>query len=311
MGSQVLVILVSDLVASTELRSRLGEEAAEQLRREHDGLLSDAVLAHNGSVVKGLGDGVLATFEAAADAVAASETMQRSIHRLSRRRDLPLAIRVGISAGDVTCEDDDCFGAPVVEASRLCASAEGGQILCADLVRSLARGRGDHRFRSLGEMTLKGLPDPVVALEVAWQCESERLPLPRALAPRESLALAGRQPELEELGQAFKNARAGDRQLLFVSGEPGVGKTRLAIEACRRAHDAGASVLYGTCTEDLGLPFQPFAEALGHVFTHSGPATLRERLGRHPADLVRLQPDLSSVLPGLGPPLRSDPDTER
>ena len=58
-------IVFTDLVGSTVLRSHLGEHAADELRREHDGLLSDAVVAHRGRVVKGAGDGIMAAFDSA------------------------------------------------------------------------------------------------------------------------------------------------------------------------------------------------------------------------------------------------------
>ena len=59
-----------------------------------------------------------------------------------RHPDLPLVLRVGLSAGDVTVDAGDCFGTPVVEAARLCAAAQGGQILAAEVVRLLVKGRG-------------------------------------------------------------------------------------------------------------------------------------------------------------------------
>ena len=66
--------------------------------------------------------------------------MQQAVELMARSERLPLTIRVGVSAGDVTLEDGDCFGTPVVEASRLCAAADGGQILVAEVVTVLARG---------------------------------------------------------------------------------------------------------------------------------------------------------------------------
>jgi hypothetical protein len=69
-------VLFTDLVGSTELRARLGEGAADDLLRVHDRLLGEAVEAHAGRVVKGLGDGIMATFAAASDAVAAAAAIQ-------------------------------------------------------------------------------------------------------------------------------------------------------------------------------------------------------------------------------------------
>src|ERR1043165_7576677 len=131
MSRTTATVLFTDLVGSTELRGRLGEETADDLRRKHDRLLTQAVEANNGQVVKGLGDGVMATFAGAADAVAAAVAMQQGIDRLNRsgKVPVPLAVRVGLSAGDVAFGDDDVHGTPVIEASRLCGAADGGEIL--------------------------------------------------------------------------------------------------------------------------------------------------------------------------------------
>src|SRR5207253_2169994 len=122
MATQLAAVLVTDLVGSTETRVRLGEDDADELRRVHDQLLREAVVSHSGVVVKGLGDGVLAYFAGAADAVAAAVAIQQAADRHSTSRtDAALDIRVAVAAGDITVEDDDIFGAAVVEASRLCA----------------------------------------------------------------------------------------------------------------------------------------------------------------------------------------------
>ena len=167
-GTQLAAVVVTDLVGSTETRVRLGEEGAEALRRVHDRMLRAAVVDCGGVVVKGLGDGLLAYFSGAADAVSAAVAIQQAVASHSARRpEEALDIRVGIAAGDVSVEDDDVFGTPVVEASRLCAVAGGGQIVVADLVRVLGRGRGGHTFNPIGDLELKGLPDAVIGLRGA------------------------------------------------------------------------------------------------------------------------------------------------
>src|SRR5438874_10364461 len=100
MSRTTATVLFTDLVGSTELRGRLGEEAADELRRKHDQLLAQAVEANNGRVVKGLGDGIMATFAGAADAVAAAVAIQQGIDRLNRTGGVPapVAVRVGLSA---------------------------------------------------------------------------------------------------------------------------------------------------------------------------------------------------------------------
>ena len=142
-----MTVMFTDLVGSTELRSRIGEDAAEVLRAAHDAILADAIRAHDGRVVKHLGDGLMATFASAAAGVAAGVAIQQGIDLANRRSEgEQLHVRIGISVGDVTVEDEDCFGLPVVEAQRLEASANPGTIRCAELVVHLARGRGGHEF---------------------------------------------------------------------------------------------------------------------------------------------------------------------
>lgn len=311
-GRATATVIFTDLVGSTALRSRLGEQAADELRRRHDHLLTGAVEAHHGQVVKGLGDGVMATFPAASDAVAATVAIQQAIDRHNRSADapVPLTVRIGMSAGDVTFEEGDCFGTPVIEAARLCAAASGGQILASEMVRWLVRG-GGHRFSPLGALDLKGLPEPVPACEVAWE------PLPRASVALPPLLTAvgwifvGRDDELNRLEHLWKEAVAGERRVALVAGEPGVGKTRLGAELARKVHDEGATVLVGRCDEDLGVPFQPFVEALRHLVDHVEASELRQRLGRYAGELERLLPALRERLPDAPPPLRSDPETER
>jgi tetratricopeptide (TPR) repeat protein len=76
-------------------------------------------------------------------------------------------------------------------------------------------------------------------------------------------------------------------------------------------HDEGGVVLAGRCDEDMGVPYQPFVEALRHFVDHTSPSELKERLGRYAGELVRLVPDLSEQAPDLAQPLQSDPETER
>jgi class 3 adenylate cyclase len=131
-GWSTATVLFTDLVGSTELRSRLGENAAEELRHKHDALAADAVQANRGHQVKNLGDGIMATFRGASQAVGAAVAIQQAIGRHNRSGAPPLQVRIGISAGDVVFEEEDCFGTPVIEAARLCSVATGGQILASE-----------------------------------------------------------------------------------------------------------------------------------------------------------------------------------
>ena len=302
------IVLFTDLVGSTELRSRLGEAAADDLRRQHDALVTGGVAGNGGTVVKNLGDGFMATFGGASDAVAAAIAIQQAIARHNRAGGTPIQVRVGVSAGDVVFEDEDCFGTPVVEAARLCAVAQGGQILASEIVRWMAHA-GEATFTAVGSLELKGLPRPLPTVQVDWKPAAQSpVPLPIFLTDIGRI-FVGREAELERLGQLWKEVTTGELRAALLAGEPGVGKTRLAAELARTVHDEGATVLAGRCDEDLGVPYQPFVEALRHFADHA--SSLAERLGRYGGELVRLVPELDDRVPALPAPLRSDPDTER
>jgi len=308
-GRSTAIVLFTDLVGSTELRVRLGEDAAEEIRRNHDRLVADAVEGNRGRVIKNLGDGVMAAFAGASDAVAAAVRIQQTLdrHKGASAAGVPLKVRIGLSAGDVAVEERDCFGTPVIEAARLCATARGGQILATDVVRWLAGSAGAHQFTTVGALELKGLPVAVPACEVAWEPLPEpSIPMPTPLTGA-GRVFVGRDEELGRLLRLWKEAGAGERRGALVGGEPGVGKTRLAAELARAVHGEGGMVLGGRCDEDLGVPFQPFVEALRHYLAHAE----QPELGRLGGELARLAPEVATLPSGLAEPLRSDPETER
>ena len=97
---------------------------------------------------------------------------------------------------------------------------------------------------------------------------------------------------------------------MLVAGEPGVGKTRLAAELARAVELEGGLVLLGRCDDGLGVPFQPFVEALAHVVAHAPADQLATLLGPGAGELFRLVPELEQRVSGLRP-TKSDPETER
>ncbi len=316
-ASGTWTILFTDLVGSTELRARLGDDEADRLRAAHDQLLGEAVETQGGDVVKGLGDGIMAAFSGAADAVTCAVAMQQAIDRHNRSSAEPIDVRIGISLGDARAEENDLFGTPVVEAARLCGRAQGGQILCSDLVRAVAGTRAAHGFNRVGELELKGLPEPRAVSEVLWEplpveSPASPIPLPGGLGvATDRFAFVGREDELESLRTAAKLAAEGDRATLLLAGEPGIGKTRLAYEVAHALHHDGGTVLYGRCDDEVGVPYQPFVEALEHFATHCPPEEISRRMGRYPGELARLVPWLTEQMPDLPPPVESDPETER
>lgn len=131
------------------------------------------------------------------------------------------------------------------------------------------------------------------------------------LAPKTWGVFVGRQAEGDTLDRAWKAAHQGERQVVFLAGEPGIGKTRLATEIALRAHLEGGVVLLGTCDEDLGLPYQPFVEALCHLVTAGPDDELRDALAERGGELTRLIPELPRLVAGLPAPQSADPEAER
>ncbi len=90
-----------------------------------------------------------------------------------------------------------------------------------------------------------------------------------------------------------------------------MGKTRLSTQLALQAHGEGATVLYGRCDEDLGVPYQPWVQALGHLVKEAPRSLLDGHVERHGGDLARLVPALADRVPGLPAARESDPETER
>jgi len=320
MTTENVTVLFTDLVGSTALSSSLSQDAADELRREHFSILRQAVAESGGTEVKNLGDGLMVVFAAASAALGCAVAMQQGVEADNRSRDQKIGLRVGLSGGEVSKEEGaDYFGDPVVEAARLCAKCASGQILAADVVRAMAGRRSKHECRSLGAVELKGLPDPVETVEVGWEplaadyaTGANGIPLPGRLVFRPTVGVVGREAELATITDAYKRVGAGEgREVLLVAGEAGLGKTTLVAEAARAAFDAGASVLFGHCEEDLATPYQLFAEALGHYVTHAPEEELRAHVAAYGSELVRLVPALASRIPDLPPSKATDSDTER
>ena len=180
-----ITVLFTDLVGSTELASSLTPEAGDEVRRNHFAALRQAIAASGGTEVKNLGDGLMVVFPVASSALSCAVAMQQAVERDNAGAQRRLGLRVGLSGGEVAREADDYFGDPVIEAARLCAKADGGQILAANAVRVIAGRRTPHTFSSLGELGLKGLPEPIETFEVGWE------PLVEVRGGDEHRALAG------------------------------------------------------------------------------------------------------------------------
>lgn len=276
MPGQTLTVLFTDVVGSTTLATRLGPDGAELFRRAHTADLSSAVGSAGGEVVKGLGDGIMAAFVSARSAVDAAVAMQQAVAARNRRTGESVGLRVGVAVGEVTRDGDDLHGATVVVASRLCDVAEAGQIVAADLVGLLVGSGAGHRFASIGSIALKGFEEPVTPCEVEWSPRvGGPLPFPARLSLGATGAFVGRGAERDAVAEALASST---RTVVAIAGEPGIGKTRLAAEVAREAHEGGAAVLLARC--DDGAPeLAPVGAMLGTLADALGPDAIRALAG--------------------------------
>lgn len=161
-GNQTAVVMFTDIVGSTDFAQTHGNEKALEQVRAHDQIIHAVFARHRGAMVKHTGDGVMATFVESTDAVRAAQQIQKAAQAHTRiMPDLPLRLRIGISADKAIRENDDIFGKAVQLAARLCAAAAPEQTVVSTGVVQGCEGQKDLGFVSLGAKQLKGFPEPV------------------------------------------------------------------------------------------------------------------------------------------------------
>jgi class 3 adenylate cyclase len=164
----IRTVLFTDIVESTSLTQRLGDEEAMEVLRVHDSVVRDALAALKGREVKHTGDGIMASFVSAAAAVRCAAQIQRELAQRAREKsNLPIKVRIGGAAGEPVERNSDIFGSTVQLAARLCSHAAPEQIVVSSVVADLCIGKG-LMFRPLGEVALKGFDQPVHAHAVEW-----------------------------------------------------------------------------------------------------------------------------------------------
>ncbi|MGB7859996.1 MAG: nickel-binding protein [Acidimicrobiia bacterium] len=160
-------IMFTDIAGSTAVSTVSGDDAALDLLRRHNTVVRKALDQYRGREVKHTGDGVFATFNSVQKAVTASIEIQREAAQLGTVGHSALEVKIGLSVGEPVEEGNDLFGAAVNLAARLCAHANGGQILTSGAVRDLSIGKG-FVFEDQGRVGLKGFPEAIQLYGVAW-----------------------------------------------------------------------------------------------------------------------------------------------
>jgi class 3 adenylate cyclase/tetratricopeptide (TPR) repeat protein len=272
-----LTVMFCDLVGSTELSSRLDPEDLREVIAAYHRAVADVVRSFDGFVAKYMGDGVLVYFgypraheDDAERAVRAGLGAIDSVARLAVKS-ATLQARVGIATGLVvvgdligegSAQEQSVVGETPNLAARLQALAEPGAVVIAAGTRRLV---GDlFEYRDLGAIELKGITTPVPAFQVL--CPSAVESRFEALRGSALSRLIGRDEEIELLLRRWERAKAGDGQVALISGEPGIGKSRLSVALAERLHAEPHLRLRYFCSpyhQDSAL--YPFIDQLGRA----------------------------------------------
>lgn len=307
-------VLFADIVSSTEQIAHLDPEEAMARFKPAVKLMCDAVERFGGTVMRTLGDGVMALFGVpkaleghARLACESALQMQAAFARSPQGFNIRVGLHSGLVASDPNAEDSGkgggAHGLTIHLASRVIALAPPGGITLTEDCHSLVRGRVD--VESVGYHPLKGIPDPVeifhlIGLNLAFA--SEHFHQAR-LTP-----FLGREKELVLLQQAQRLAEAGDAQVIGVTGGAGTGKSRLCYEFAQWCRARGQPVYevraqpYGSAT-----PLQPVLELMRTFFfgiaPSDTPAVARKRIGARLEALDSARPgDLALFSDFLGVP---------
>ncbi|HKQ60140.1 MAG TPA: AAA family ATPase [Candidatus Polarisedimenticolaceae bacterium] len=310
-----MTVLFADLKGSTELLADRDPEEARKLLDPVLDRMMEAVHYYEGTVNQVMGDGIMALFGAplahedhAVRACYAALRMQEAVTRHAEgvRRDHGVAvrIRVGLNSGEVVVRtigsdlhmDYTAVGQTTHLAARMEQLADPGAILLAP--ETVALAEGFVQVKALGPMAVRGLAAPVEVYELRGASEvRSRL---QAAAARGLARFVGRDPEMEQLRRALRRAADGHGQVAAITGDPGLGKSRLVYEFTRSHHAQGwlvleaSSVSYGKATSYL--PVIDLLKGYARITDRDSPRDIREKAT---GKLLALDRVLEPTLPAL------------
>lgn len=307
---RLLTVMFCDLVGSTPLSRRLDPEAMRDVLKRYQNAVASAVIGYDGYVAKFLGDGVLAYFgwprayedqaeraiRAAVDAIVGVESV-----RLDNQDNLET--RIGIASGEVVVgemigETTSEQGAVVGETPNLAARLQGiantGKIVISDATRNLVGTTFD--FEDIGTFDLKGFDDPVQAWRVVGEAEVES----RFEASRGSnlTDLVGREHELGLLHEGWARAKAGEGQVVLLSGEAGIGKSRTVQDFRNHLGDDPFVHYYYQCSpHHTNSAFHPLVQRLRREAAFSSADGIETKLDKLEAFLTKSGLDIEETAP--------------
>ena len=245
-----LTVMFVDMVGSTELAARLDPEDVREVMRAYQAACAGTIVRFGGHVARFLGDGVLAFFgwpqaheDDAERAVRAGLATVEEVGRLLVGTEAQPAARIGIATGQVVVGDltsrhtydrDAVIGETPNLAARLQTLAESGTVVICEGTRRLIGGL--FRLDDLGMQRLKGFAAPLAVWRVAGECRPERRF--EAMQTTGLSPLVGRDKEISLLLRRWQQVADGKGQVVVLLGEPGIGKSRLALAAQRTIVDS-------------------------------------------------------------------------
>lgn len=326
-----ITALFCDLVNSTELSSRMDPELWRDIVRRYEDVCTQAINGFGGYVFQRVGDGIVAYFgyphareDASECAIRAGLRIFEGMPGLLLPDGSSLHARIGISTGlvvidDVRSSDRGAFGDTMNLAARLQAVAEPGSIAISNGTRRLAGAAFD--YQDLGTQTLKGLRQPVHVWRVTGFGRTEGR---FDAATRDGLSpLIGRDEEITTIINCWERARRGEGRAVLLSGEPGIGKSRILRAVRDRVRVDTASVMHFQCSPFFSnTALHPVVEGLERALQVSpdepGPARLSRlealvltRYGGSARDVALIASILSLPTEGRYDPIGLTPQRQK
>jgi class 3 adenylate cyclase len=305
-----LTVLFCDLVGSTELSGRLDPEEMSQVIRAYHRACTHVIRRWDGYVAKYMGDGVLAYYgwpraheDDAERAVRAGLELAKAVAEQTASDGTQLAARIGIATGQVVvgeligegaAQEEAVVGETPNLAARLQALAAPGTVVIAASTRRLVGGVFD--LDDLGAQRLKGFAEPVLG----WRVVGERGAEGRFEARQTAslTPLVGREEELALLLCRWRQARDGEGQVVLLSGEPGIGKSRLVRELRGRLQGESHIRLFYQCSpHHTTSPLHPLIEQLERAAALERDDPPQRKLSKLETLLARGTDELNRAVP--------------
>jgi predicted ATPase/class 3 adenylate cyclase len=309
--TELRTFLIADVRGYTRFTQERGNEAAARLVAKFAAITREHVRLHGGRLIELRGDEVLAVFSSARQALRAAVDLQAAFAAETEHDPtLPLPVGIGIDAGEAVPFEGGYRGEALNLAARLCNLAGPGEVLATEGVVYLGRRVENVAYSMRGAVPMKGFADPIRVIKVTRSDQpsadgadllaadpESNLPIGGFLGALPSGELVGREREWEHIMSSLETVAQGSGRLLLLSGEPGIGKTRLAQEVTLKARHWGFLIATGRCYEpEQSVPFYGFLEILATLYNAS-PAFVRSEIPRRWPYLIRLLPDQLVDLP--------------